>query len=791
MNRRNKGLPDNNSCYPKPGMKQTSVWARFILTVLFISILTPSFANKADTHTYSLIVENDILCQNDTLRIRFADALPADITDSIHFVHGIDTISFLLANDQKIFSPPDSLRGISFPTNLLNLSGNYKVFARFIQFGETEYTVLADDFELVKDVVINENPLDVYVCQGDPVIFNVSAENYTKITWQYKPVNTNIWISDLSQSGDKYHVIAEKLSNDTMSFRAFIVNKAVCSKLFSKEAILWIDTIKPEVKCPENIYINIDPGICDYPGFRLPSPISIKDTCATNQLVLSRSDGLTKDDPYPIGTTTIQYKVMDKSRNTGECTFDIVIENNDYKKIDCKEKETLYLDEFCRAKINDRPLKILPPCVKDSIGINYAGIMNYTKAGNWTVRYFAYHERILECTTEITVLDTIKKLTFVPDKLVTKDADPGKCTAVVPQKVPVIKSCTPGRDKIELISEWPVNDEFPVGETTNQWQITWFDGTKDTLDQKIVVHDVSIPIVNCPEDTLEIMLDPGICSEWIDLPELSKGFACGPVEVKNSRNNTENASGNFQAGFTDFKWTVTHQGNVIKECPQHVLLLSKPEATDDRITIKEDEIGLISILNNDNDCGGIQNVDIEVSTIWLPTNGTAFLNSLSQIEYTSDQGYSGTDTIGYRIINEMGQADSALVIITIEANPDDPDDPGPGPCAFLIPDGFSPNGDGIGERFYIRCIEEYPNARISVFNRYGQLLFEQEKYGNVEFWGSEDAFWNGKPNRGISPFQSILPAGTYFYLFDPGDGQKPVTGSIYLNTNIKGMNSHE
>ncbi len=139
----------------------------------------------------------------------------------------------------------------------------------------------------------------------------------------------------------------------------------------------------------------------------------------------------------------------------------------------------------------------------------------------------------------------------------------------------------------------------------------------------------------------------------------------------------------------------------------------------------------------------------------------------------------------------MGLTDSAVVIITVEANPDDPDDPGPGPCAFLIPDGFSPNGDGIGERFYIRCIEEYPNARISVFNRYGQLLFEQEKYGNVEFWGSEDAFWNGKPNRGISPFQSILPAGTYFYLFDPGDGQKPVTGSIYLNTNIKGMNRHE
>lgn len=789
MNRRNKGLSDNNSCYPKPGMKHTSVWARFILTVLFISILAPSFANKADTHTYSLTVENDVLCQNDTLKIRFADALPTDYADSLHFIHGIDTITFLLTNDQKIFSPPDSLRGIAFPTNLLNLSGNYKVFARFIQFGNTEYTVLTDDFELVKDVIIRQDPVDRYVCQAVDVVFSVQAENYDNIIWQQMRNGAYIWSPAPNPSGNNITVAADKHTNDKTRYRAIITNKNVCRRI-TREAILLIDSIKPLISCPEDTLIIIDPGECFHKIDRLPSP-DIYDECPTNESVIRRSDNKGRTDPYKLGTTSIIYSVTDKSGNLNTCSFNITIENNDYVDIPCKEKDSLYLDEFCRTKVQSPPSEILPPCETNPVLIFYAGTINYNKTGNYSIRYFTTHDRIRECTTQITVLDTIKKLTFVPDKLVTKDADPGKCTAVVPRKDPVIKSCTPDRDKIELISEWPVNDEFPVGETTNQWQITWFDGTKDTLDQKIVVHDVSIPIVNCPEDTLEFILDPGICSEWIDLPELSKGFACGPVEVKNSRNNTVNASGNFQAGYTDFKWTVTHQGNVIKECPQHVLLLSKPEATDDRITIKEDEIGLISILNNDNDCGGIQNLDIEVSTIWLPTNGTAFLNSLSQIEYTPDQGFSGTDTIRYRIINEMGLADSAVVIITVEANPDDPDDPGPGPCAFLIPDGFSPNGDGIGERFYIRCIEEYPNARISVFNRYGQLLFEQEKYGNVEFWGSEDAFWNGKPNRGISPFQSILPAGTYFYLFDPGDGQKPVTGSIYLNTNLNGMKSHE
>ena len=205
------------------------------------------------------------------------------------------------------------------------------------------------------------------------------------------------------------------------------------------------------------------------------------------------------------------------------------------------------------------------------------------------------------------------------------------------------------------------------------------------------------------------------------------------------------------------------------------------------------------ILDNDDDCFGIPTINIEVLTSQLPYHGTAFLTPDSHLDYSPDPGYIGTDTIGYRILNSMGMIDTALVIITIEAKPDDPDDPDDPdtenpddePCAFLIPDGFSPNGDGIGERFYIRCIEDYPDARIWIFNRYGQLLYEQEKYGNIDFWGSADAFWDGRPNRGVNPFQSILPAGTYFYRFDPGNGQESITGSIYLNTNIKGMKSHE
>jgi gliding motility-associated-like protein len=47
---------------------------------------------------------------------------------------------------------------------------------------------------------------------------------------------------------------------------------------------------------------------------------------------------------------------------------------------------------------------------------------------------------------------------------------------------------------------------------------------------------------------------------------------------------------------------------------------------------------------------------------------------------------------------------------------------------------------------------------VQVFNRWGNLVFEQKSYRNDEAW---DGQWNGKD----------LPDGTYFYVIDLGNGQ--------------------
>jgi gliding motility-associated-like protein len=92
-------------------------------------------------------------------------------------------------------------------------------------------------------------------------------------------------------------------------------------------------------------------------------------------------------------------------------------------------------------------------------------------------------------------------------------------------------------------------------------------------------------------------------------------------------------------------------------------------------------------------------------------------------------------------------------------------------CELFIPEGFSPNGDGIHDFFQIVCIDKYPNAKLLIFDRWGESMYEHEHYGNLSFWGSyEKAWWDGsRTNEGQFDSEK-LPVGNYLYILIKGDG---------------------
>ena len=76
------------------------------------------------------------------------------------------------------------------------------------------------------------------------------------------------------------------------------------------------------------------------------------------------------------------------------------------------------------------------------------------------------------------------------------------------------------------------------------------------------------------------------------------------------------------------------------------------------------------------------------------------------------------------------------------------------PQTFSIPEGFSPNGDGINDLFVIRGVSAGSKVNCSVFNRWGHCVYIQEDYKNN---------WGGEINQGVKFGSGGLPDGTYFY----------------------------
>ena len=93
--------------------------------------------------------------------------------------------------------------------------------------------------------------------------------------------------------------------------------------------------------------------------------------------------------------------------------------------------------------------------------------------------------------------------------------------------------------------------------------------------------------------------------------------------------------------------------------------------------------------------------------------------------------------------------------------------------SVFIPDGFSPNGDGINDVFEMKNMNLiYPDYTIEIFNRYGQIVFKGD---------SSTGFWNGHANQNRAG-GNTLPNGVYFYIINYNDGQtSPKQGKVYLN----------
>lgn len=124
-----------------------------------------------------------------------------------------------------------------------------------------------------------------------------------------------------------------------------------------------------------------------------------------------------------------------------------------------------------------------------------------------------------------------------------------------------------------------------------------------------------------------------------------------------------------------------------------------------------------------------------------------------QLTVTDLGGCGASDTI------TLTRPDTIIIV--------DPPGPDPEDLNLLIPNAFTPNGDGFNDLFVIRgLVPNHVENEFYVFDFRRQLVYSAQNYSNT---------WNGTDNKG-----NRLLTGTYYGVFKSKGLEKPVTTVIDL-----------
>jgi gliding motility-associated-like protein len=197
-----------------------------------------------------------------------------------------------------------------------------------------------------------------------------------------------------------------------------------------------------------------------------------------------------------------------------------------------------------------------------------------------------------------------------------------------------------------------------------------------------------------------------------------------------------------------------------------------PVATDISDPLDPCDPNVFAILTGDCDNDGLTNGEEQVGADGVADSG----DETDPLDPdTDDDGlYDGEE-----VNNVDNPATTAVPFGT--SNPLDPCDPFKENCPsdVVVPQAITPDGDGFNDFLEIPGITLYPNNTITIFNRWGNVVYKADGYNNV------DIYWDGK-NHGNGK-SGYVPEGTYFYVLEYTDDQgekQLLSGYIFVNSNV-------
>lgn len=275
-----------------------------------------------------------------------------------------------------------------------------------------------------------------------------------------------------------------------------------------------------------------------------------------------------------------------------------------------------------------------------------------------------------------------------------------------------------------------VNGMIP-GSNPFVWTIS-LPGCQDRTDT-VVIDVVAAPVVNAGPDgeicqgdsvTLNALPFAGLMGFWTDLSN--------------------------NAVFTLPDSNVTGVSNLLLGPNTLVLeVLSGPCAVQDTVLIEVDDLPTPANAGPNQTVFGFStqlqgNTPMVGLGAWTATNSGALWSDESLPNSEVSNLSPGNNTLVWTISNGVCPASADSLLLEV--------------LNLIVPSGFSPNGDGRNDSWVIRGIDAFGPAKVVVFNRWENVIFQSDDYQND---------WLGTNANG-----SQLSDDTYFYLLNLDDGRE-------------------
>ncbi|MBK8968294.1 MAG: HYR domain-containing protein [Lewinellaceae bacterium] len=250
---------------------------------------------------------------------------------------------------------------------------------------------------------------------------------------------------------------------------------------------------------------------------------------------------------------------------------------------------------------------------------------NGTYTSVWQVTDNAGHTA--SCSFTVVIEDPIPPVITCPDDL-TINTDPGECDAAVTYAHPLGGDNCPGFT-FNLVQGPQSGDEFPLGETTVEYQITDDMGNTTTCSFTVTVEDKEKPEISCPDDVTVYTSSDGLG----DCAGLVPNFIPGTSSSDNCTSPLSNFVQSPAAGTSvngahgqqfDVVITVTDAAGNANSCELEITLVDDeaptltPPSTPVNVACAQD-VPAIPVLTPADNCGiGPDNLDIDFSETITP-----------------------------------------------------------------------------------------------------------------------------------------------------------------------------